>query len=454
MKTGTISKILIACTPVAIFAFVNCSAVAPKTTAASSGSSTSASAIGKVAITITNSQGAVVYADGTSNSALNLVAGQTYKLQVIASDAPAGTTFILQSTQTNVVAGSSLTIPLELGSNTLTIPLQGDYAWKIVATPPGQAAVTNSYIASVSCSAPTLTANTLNPSQISVTAGSGSNLYNFSGAGVVAEANGTPPYTCAWDPTGTGIQDTAFQSCGTVASNIYVNYVSSRNVGLLVKDSCNTTIAVSKVVNLAYTEPAMPGNIFIYGVVSNALGSAANDPRISGVTYLATNSGGNNIVQPSYSNGTFNIYSLMDYGMPSSVKFGMQIQVTGITDTLNVATGTGTVNVSNAAIHSLTYSTDQSGDQNPTVSLTAGSCTLTNQGAVVHFITGQPCSAGTTGDNNQATVEIYGHYNCPSVSNASGSASIEGDFDGYATLVDNCSGGGGGGGGGIAPISL
>jgi hypothetical protein len=232
-----------------------------------------------------------------------------------------------------------------------------------------------------------------------------------------------------------------------------VNYVSSRNVGLLVKDSCNTTVAVSNVVDLTYSEPTMPGNVFIFGQTSNATGSAIGDSRVQNVTYLAENSDGNNIVQPTYGSGSFEIYSQQNYQMPSSVKFGMDIKVVGITDTINVKTGQGTVDASAATLKSVTYTTDQSGDQDPAVSLSSTSCVLSNQGASVKFTAGTPCTAGTTGDNNMATVEVWGHYVCNALTDSGGSTQMTGDFDGYTNLVDNCTGGGQGGGG-IVPIEF
>ena len=139
--------------------------------------------------------------------------------------------------------------------------------------------------------------------------------------------------------------------------------------------------------------------------------------------------------------------------MLSSKAFGIDITVNNIADTLNLATGAGTVNAANATLYAVTYSTDQAGDQNPVASLSAMNCTLSNQGATALFTQGQPCSAGETGSHNKFVVEVYGHYSC-TLTNATGSTLIQGDFDGYKNLVDNCVGGGGQGGGGIVPIGL
>ncbi|PWU15569.1 MAG: hypothetical protein C5B49_11620 [Bdellovibrio sp.] len=423
-------------------------------TAQSTGSSTSSSTalMGKVSLTVKDSGGNTVYSDTDVNSSLVLKAGETYTVVLEGTNIPAGATFTLQGTQTNLVSGQTLSTPLQVGSTNFIVPVQGDYTLKLIMSSPGQEDSSRFYQAEVTCPNSTFTKSSLNAAAISVAAGAGSNLYNFSAAGVTAGANGTPPYTCAWDPTGTGIVDTGYSDCAQTLQNFYSNNVSTRNVGLIVKDSCNTTYAISKSLNLAYTEPSMPGNVFIFGQTSNGTGVAATDSRVSNLDYLATNSGGNNIVQPSYGGGKFDIYSQMDYNMSSSVKFGINIQLEGITDNINLSAGTGTtVDVSNATIKSLAFTTDQAGDQAPPLSFGSSSCTLSNQGAKVQVVAGQPCSAGTSGDNNKATVEVFGHYKC-NMTGPAGTMTLEGDFDGFDDLVDNCTGGGGGGGG-IVPIT-
>jgi len=163
-----------------------------------------------------------------------------------------------------------------------------------------------------------------------------------------------------------GIVDTGFRDCGTTLSNQYVNYVLNRNVGLIVKDACNTAYAISSPRDLAYAEPGMPGNVFIFGVTSNGTGTAGTDPRTANVTYLATNSGGHDIVIPHYGSGGFTIEAFQDYGQPSSVKFGVQIKLQGFTDTItyNPPNQNATIDTSGVTIKSITYITDQSGDQN------------------------------------------------------------------------------------------
>lgn len=405
----------------------------------------------KISITISNGS-STLYSDSVVNSSLVLKATENYNLHLQVSDAPIGTSYALEVTQIDVVNGATQSLPLVVGDNTLSLPSQGDYSWKLVASAASYTPVTKQYQAQVTCALPTFTAGSLNGAGISVTSGSGSNLYGFSAAGVVSGANGLPPYQCAFDPTGTGIVDTVFHPCSQTLQDVYVNYVNSRNVGVIVKDSCNTTYSISHDVQLDYTEPAMPGNVFVFGQVSGATGSAVGDSRVDGVTYLATNSGGNNIVQPMYGNGNFGIYSVMNYQMSSSVKFGMEIELKGLVDNINVATGMGAVSATNATISSVAYATDQAGDEQPAVRFTGVNCQLSNQGATVKFLQGQPCSAGTTGDNNMATVEVWGHYSCTSLSSVGGSITINGDFDGSYNLVDHC--GGGGGGGGIVPIRL
>ncbi len=407
---------------------------------------------GKMQMSLVNASGNLIYSDAAAGGSLTFKANTNYGLNLNVTGYPANTQYSLEMTQTDVVNGTTVTVPLTAGLNSFTVPTQGDYSWKLMASAPGYQSQTKFYLANVTCQNPTFTQSSLDPAALTVSQGSGTNLYNFSAANVVANANGMGPYECAFDPTGTGIVDTSWQNCTQAFNNFYVNYVSTRNVGVIVKDACNTTYAVSAPVQLTYTEPTMPGNVFIFGQISNATGTAKGDSRVDNVTYLATNSGGNDIVQPHYSSGSFQITSSQNYGMPSSSSFGVQINVKGIQDSLNVSTMTGTVNASNAYISSLSYTTDEAGDAKPPLDFNSTNCTLSNQGAKVLFTAGTPCSSGTAGDQNKATVEVWGHYQC-TISDVSGGAQITGDFDGYTHLVDNCSGGGGGGGG-IVPIQL
>jgi hypothetical protein len=430
----------------------------------SSTASNANSLAGKLSMSVYDG-GSIVYTDSTASSqgnSLSLVAGKTYSIRLSQANLVLGTTFELQAKQTNIPNGASFTLPLQIGTTTFTPSGTGDYSYKVVATLPSGAIASASYIAAVSCSTTPLSLSSLNANAISVSPGSATNLFNLSASGLTAGANGSGPYLCAWDPTGTGIIDTTFKSCDTALSNFYSNFVGSRKVSIIVKDSCGTTTTVSKVLNFAATVPPMPGNVFISGAVTNAgassssSGTVAGDLRVDGVNYLATNAGGYNIVQPSYNSGKFQIYAALNYGMASSVQFGIQIKIKGITDNLNPAAQTGSVDVSNAVIESVTYTTDQAGDSSATISLTGNQaiCVLSNQGSQVHSVSGAPCTSGQSGTNKGVTVEVYGHYKCTGMTSASGAKmTLEGNFDGYTNLVDNCNGGGGGGGG-IVPVTL
>jgi hypothetical protein len=191
------------------------------------------------------------------------------------------------------------------------------------------------------------------------------------------------------------------------------------------------------------------GNVFIQGVVSHPTGAAVGDRRVDGVTYYAQNTMYDKPVSSQYGSGSFTIFAWQNYQMNSSVNFGMQIKLSGLQETtpINVANETGAVSAANAKISSVTYVTDQAGDQSASLSFSGKNCTLSNQDARVLFVTGQPCTGGTSGDQNTATVEVWGHYNCTGLTAAGASMDIQGDFDGYFDIADSCSGGGQGGGG-------
>jgi hypothetical protein len=415
--------------------------------------------VGQLTLSVYDSTGALIYSQANASTTLALTSGSTYNFQLVGTNIPTGTSFTMAATNIDVINGTATSTSLNIGDNSYVPPAPGDFLFAISAN--GSAAATipsQSYQANVACANPTLTVNSLTASGIAVTAGTGTNLYNYSASAVIAGANGTAPYLCAWDLDGDGIQDTAFTSCDTAVANDYANYVGTRTIGLIVKDACNTSVTVSNSASLAFTVPTMPGNVFIYGLNSAATGTAISDSRIDGVNYLATNSGGHNIVQPLYTpgangKGSFNIVSTLNYGILSSVNFGMQLNVGNISDTLNISTMTGTVDVSAATLNKLSYSTDEEGDQTPARSLGGTSCTLTDPSAKVTFLQGTPCSAGTTGDQNSGDVEVWGDYVC-TVNDSAGSTTITGSFDGVSHIADSCIGGGGGGGGGITPVQL
>lgn len=404
-------------------------------------------------LTVLDSNGRTIY-DESSNSSLKLVAGSMYTMRVRGT-APPDT--VLSAAITNIDLPSSLTttLPFKFNGDTSWVASSaGDFALKLTITSASSATVASkNYSAIVTCAGPTFTATSLSGSQIAISSGAGPNLYQFDVSGVIGAANGHAPYLCALDPTGTGIQDTGFQPCNQAFGNVYVNYVSTRNVGVIVKDACNTSHAISNRVNLDYSVPTFPGSTFIYGQVSGASGNAVGDPRVDGVTYLAENSGGHNIVSANYGGGSYVINAWQSYGLPSSVSFGTQIRLAGFTDTINVSTGQGTIDASQARIAGMMYATDQAGDQTATLSFTGANCVLSNQGARVLFNQGQPCGDGKTGDNNTATVEAWGNYSCTGLSDAGGAINLAGSFDGAYTMTDSCSGGGGGGGG-ITPVKL
>jgi hypothetical protein len=388
------------------------------------------------------------YSDSTPNSSLIVKMGLSYVLNLQVQNAAAGASYSIQATNLDDVNPTPINLNVAVGNNTISFPAKGNYQIKLMASAAGLGSQSKIYQAEVQCANPSFSQASLASVNLSVSGNN--NSYTFSSSGVAASANGQAPYQCAWDPTGTGIVDTAFGPCDASLGPVYGNYVLSRNIGLVVRDACNTSYTVSKPLNLAYSEPAMgAGNVFIQGVLSNAGGTAVGDKRVDGVTYYAQNTATNKIVSSQYGNGAFTIFAWQNYNMGSSVNFGMQIKVSGLVETtkLDAATGAGAVDASNAKIASVTYVTDQAGDQASSMSFSGKNCTLSNQGAKVLPVSGQPCTGGTSGNQNALTVEVWGHYSCTGLVASDASTDIQGDFDGYYNIADSCSGGGQGGGG-------
>jgi hypothetical protein len=409
--------------------------------------------------------GAPLYSDASgSGQQITLTAGSQYNFHINASNLPSGAAVNLQMQDIDIVNGPKTNTPLAVGDNNVTAPVGGDWNFTLQVSNGSSGISSRSYQAIVSCTNSNFSSASLSAAGISVTAGSGSNLYNFSAAGVVANNNGQAPYLCAYDLSGVGITSTQFLPCGTALTNVYVNLVGNREVGVIVKDACNKTGEVSVPApgaNLAYTVPASGvQNNFIFGQVTNASGNAI-DPRVGGATYLATNSGGVSPVQAntggandsktgseitvtSFSETATYSYASMTNGQPSSVPYGMTINIGNIGGNFNLQTSTGastgTLNFANATMN-IGYSTDQAGDQAPALLFQSTSCTPSNLQYTIVPFTPFVCTNedGSPGMNYSASVEIWGNYTC-NVTDASGAATITGSFDGTHQLVDGCVG--------------
>jgi hypothetical protein len=396
----------------------------------------------------------LVYSSSSNQPAVQMVAGQAYNVQVSSSNIPAGSKLMLVATDTSLPAQPQIVTQLQNGNNSVPFVAGTDaVSLEIVSS---ANVVTNAKAATLNvvCSSSNFTASSLNPSAISVSS-SANNVYTYNASGVTANANGVGPYFCAYDFTGVGIIDTPFTNCSDPVTG-YSNYVGTRDVYVMVMDSCannQQTYPISNSVNLAATTPALgAGNVFIQGQVSAASGSAKSDVRINNVSYLATNEPNNNIVIPNFNpnssgqyDGSFTISAMENYGQASSVNFGMTINVTDLGGlNMSSSSNVGSVDTSKAQI-SISYSTDENGDQDPAVSMSSTKCTGSVQAKTL-LVAGSPCASGLSGDNTTGTVEVYGSYNC-TVTDSGGSATIAGEFDGLTKIADSCSGGGGGGGG-------
>lgn len=393
-----------------------------------------------------------IFNDRNPSTVFTLVAGRTYTLRIDSSEA-AGASLSLELTNVSEVMASPVTIPLVAGDNSFSVPTQGTYAARITVSAPGMSDRMQQYQLEASCASPTFTQGSLNGNAITASAAGANNLFNYNAAGVTASADGQAPYQYAWDPTGVQIRHTPF-SAQTTLSSFYSDLVGLRNVGLIVKDACNTAHTVSKFVNLAWTPVAYPGNEFIEG--HTASGSESPDDRYENVDYLATNPGPAP-VDSIYGGGTFTIESALRYDMPGAVAHGVKIVIRGLVETvpLDPATMAGQITIPpGTPIESLTFTTDKDGDARPAVSLTGRNCVWTNANVRVIPTAGVPC-ADNSGTNNELAVEVWGDYSCTGMTGGhDGLVDIVGRFDGSWTIADGCVGGQGQGQGGIFPINF
>ncbi len=442
-----------------MIAYTNCSGAfkASSPSVINASSSTGAAQL-KMNLIVKDASGTTIFDDSDPAANLVLKAGQNYSFIVnYQGTPPADATLALKYTNIGTIGALPQTIPLQFGTNVISGNMmpQGSYALEFDSSTGGVLSSAKSYNAAVSCPSPTFTAASLNANGISAAASGSNNLFDFSVGAVTSSANGLAPYQCAIDPTGTSILDTGFQPCSQVFSKIYSNFVASRKVNVVVRDACNITQSVGKVIALPYSVPALgQANVFISGQTSGATGNAVNDKRVDGVTYLATNKIDHIVVQSALDGTSFTIQSSQNYRQASSVNFGVKITLNGLTNTLNLSTMSGTVDASAARIQSAAYSTDEAGGSQVASSYSGLNCILSNQLAQVKMVAGTPCTTAGGGDQNSAAIEVSGHYKCSALSNSGGSIGIEGDFDGISLKQDSCIGGGGGGGGGVVPISL
>jgi hypothetical protein len=356
------------------------------------------------------------------------------------------------------------------GENVVTAPAAGDYAIRIIAKSGSDSFPARSFQASVGCDNPLpFDGSLVDVSKISQSGGD--NIYAFSAAGAVSAAiGGQAPYLCAWDYNGDSSRDSLFGDCNATASNVYENYVGDRKVNLVVKDSCNVSTSVEAVLTFPpITKVPGAGIVFIHGKVVAGTGASLTHPAIFensvGSDYWATNHPSDYIPvhAETWLNGAQSVFTISSdkfkYGAPSSETFGMKLEMSNIAITLtegdDIAKPT-IVDVTNARLASIKYSTDRIGDGQPAINLSGNECTLHDQGARVVQIIGTPCDPGQTNPDftNKAmrwTIEVWGYYSCRNVSSGSASATIEGEFDGYSDLNDGCSGGGQGGQGGDQP---
>ncbi|MDR3607074.1 MAG: hypothetical protein P4M08_06815 [Oligoflexia bacterium] len=406
--------------------------------------------------------GAAIYSDSQgAGQTLQMTVGQNYVYEVDATNLAAGATATISFLDTDVIGATATSYSITPGvQKAIAAPSPGgDYLLTLQVNSGGNVAQ-KSYQAAIGCVNPNFTQASLIPTGISVTAGSATNLYNYSAAGVISNpAN----YLCGFDLAGTGILSTKYVTCDTPLTNVYVSDVGYRKVAVMVKDQCNNSLSVTAPgsgIDLAYNVPAMGTEVpYIYGVVST---TNINDPRVNGVTYLSTNNNVASPVQSNYGGGAFSItseysYSTMKNGQPSSVPFGMTLTLRGITGSVNLAAKSNNVSFTGMYLDAATFSTDQSADVSGQITLQSASgtnnCTATHLGGKVLNSPGTPCYPGTTGDNNAATVEVWGDYTCK-MSGSYGTATVTGSFDGIYHMADSCIGGGGGGGGGVTPIAF
>ena len=304
---------------------------------------------------------------------------------------------------------------------------------------------------------------------VTVTSGSGYNLYNYSvtlPASLSTAAYGT--LTCALDPTGTGVIDLLPVPCsgGTTTQlvdqsgnkDIYSNYVGSRPVMVNIhQDLCNGTDSITSTNGLKYPEVlsssgspvALISNSglnsgslklsgqyeFLSAEVSN---SSSADPRLAGASFLATNYGGAQ-VQADGSNaaGPFSISSMTNYAQlyaltSSHQSFGVNIK-------------NFTPNNSGGGTGSVTFSTDELGGQSSGFSLTKNDCTFANVGSTLLNIKSGTCQDGTAWQSY--TVDFWGTYSCKGMSDGTNTLDLSGAFEGLHDVPASCPSGGGGSGG-------
>jgi len=416
--------------------------------------------------------GAEVFQDGSSSSSFVGLEG-AYNIRISALDGARASGYLATIQQMDI-PNPPPAIQIELtdsASGNVINLAAGTYSVKIQARDQNNTLyAARVYQASVNCISSTSLEDLVNAASSQITVAGGDNVYAFTSP-TINDPNGQ--VYCAWDFNGDLRRDSAFGPCGATISNVYVSYIKTRGVGLIVKNSCNETYIarVDRDINFdqtAYTPG--DGKVWIETLITGGTGLALTDPALfknscvdpndagcaDGTKTFWTNKLGQQMVHPTFNGQTFTESAVYAYGGPSSKQIGTGFSMSGIVTAFGDDAASTSINLNNAFISRQTFTTDEGGDTLVSTTHEGSNCTLIEKGGEVVSVVGTPCTSGSTNpdrDNKEFKYKFHfwGKFSCTDLSTQGSTISTLNRFDGLADVVDGCVGGGGQGQGGIAP---
>ena len=302
----------------------------------------------------------------------------------------------------------------------------------------------------------------IDPTKLSVTAGSTLNSYTYDFSNIVS--GGIGPFNYVLDVNGDGIYDTQWtqlsQPYSSSNQSLYVSINPTlpyyRNVSIQVWDTgCNNV--KSAVLSPATFPKPLPAPSFAPSASrSHFSGTRSRQLRISGGKYrLVTDHPGDqrhecfisrntsdwrqrqsrpsSVLTPEMhralprviftvgNDATFQIGAQLAYPNPNPATplrpdHGLTFKVTGISDTSGGGAGSG-IDLSNAAISTLAYTTDSQEDYQPQYSFLGGpqNCHLANL-SVRPTATPQTCDGSNASVPSTYTVNVQGDFSCSALS--------------------------------------
>jgi len=313
---------------------------------------------------------------------------------------------------------------------------------------------------------------------ISVVSNGTLNYFNYSVS--AAAVTGGDGFEYSWDYNGDGVFDpysmlsTDTWSTSSSADNVYTIFANQRKIALKVRNNCQFETVVYADINFdipnidrtAAAQAVPKGYHYIQADVRGGSGTVTTDQRRNGdliVTQMPSTDVKRVKCDYNYKRTAqkagFTLYGMNWYNKGSEANFanvflhGMSIQLTEIPDTGASGEQTYSSQSQGVKLSSISYDVSAADDGLPHETFNSIQTPCTVEVTIVRAQPVAPCAAGqqeSADFADQSAIQIYGEFNCPSIRNTAGTASVaaqNGKFFCEVAPSNQCIGGGGGGGG-------